>query len=186
MSRFALSATPLSGLTVVQRQPIGDSRGCFARLFCSGDLAAAGWDRPIAQINHSATSHRGTVRGLHYQLPPQAEQKLVSCLRGEVWDVAVDLRRDSPTFLAWHAVRLSADNHQALLIPEGFAHGFQTLSDEVELLYCHSAPYAAAAERGIPACDPLLDIAWPLAITELSSRDQAHPALERDWKGLSL
>jgi dTDP-4-dehydrorhamnose 3,5-epimerase len=112
--------------------------------------------------------------------------KLVSCLRGEVWDVAVDLREGSPTFLQWHAERLSADNGVALLIPEGFAHGFQTLGDDVEMLYCHSAAYTSAAEGGLHPQDPRLGIAWPVAVTELSARDAGHPAITEEFKGVRV
>jgi dTDP-4-dehydrorhamnose 3,5-epimerase len=110
--------------------------------------------------------------------------KLVSCLRGEVWDVAVDLRPDSPTYLAWHAERLSADNRQALLIPEGFAHGFQALTDDVELLYCHSAAYAPQAERGLDALDPRLAIPWPLPLAERSPRDEGLPRIDASFTGV--
>jgi dTDP-4-dehydrorhamnose 3,5-epimerase len=114
---------------------------------------------------------------MHWQRPPHAEAKLVSCLRGQVWDVAVDVRPGSPTFLRWHAERLSADNGQALLIPPGFAHGFQALSDDVELLYCHSAAHAPQTEAGLHPQDERLGIAWPLPITKLSARDAGHPRL---------
>lgn len=184
MSRFTVVDLPLSGLKRITREPMGDSRGALTRVFCADELASAGWHKPIAQINHTYTALRGTVRGLHYQLPPHAEMKLVSCLKGEVWDVAIDLRAGSPTFLQWHAERLSADNHHALLIPEGFGHGFQTLSDDVEMLYCHSAAYASHAERGIHPQDAPLEIAWPLHITELSPRDATHPKLEVHFEGL--
>ena len=112
--------------------------------------------------------------------------KLVSCIRGEVWDVAVDLRKDSPTFLHWHAERLSADNHCALLIPEGFAHGFQTLSEECELLYLHSTAYSAESESGLNIVDPLLNIEWPLSITEASERDTKHLMISNDFEGLDI
>ncbi|MDZ7804392.1 MAG: dTDP-4-dehydrorhamnose 3,5-epimerase family protein [Thiohalophilus sp.] len=128
MSRLQYSDTPLPGLRLIQRQRIGDHRGFMDRLFCAEELAEAGWVRPIAQINHTYTHRRGTVRGMHFQSPPHAEMKLVTCLRGAVWDVAIDLRPDSPTFLAWHGEELSPDNQRALLIPEGFAHGFQALT----------------------------------------------------------
>jgi len=177
MSRFIVSDTPLAGLKQVQRTPLGDSRGFLARLFCAEELAAAGWAGPVAQINHTHTARRGTVRGMHFQRAPHAETKLVSCLRGMVFDVAVDLRPQSPTFGRWHAVRLSADNACALLIPPGFAHGFQALCDDVELLYCHSAPHAPAAEGGLDPQDAALAVAWPLPVSELSVRDAAHPAL---------
>ena len=149
MSRFEITETPLSGLKLVTRRRVGDARGFLSRIFCADDLREGGWIKPIAQVNHTFTEHRGTLRGLHFQHPPHAEMKLVSCLRGEVWDVAVDLREGSPTFLQWHAATLSAGNGQALLIPEGFAHGFQTLSDEVEMLYCHSTAYTSGAEGGL-------------------------------------
>lgn len=184
MGRFTVTDLPLHGLKLVQRQRMGDSRGFLARLFCAEELAAAGWSGPIAQLNHTLTSRRGTVRGLHFQHAPHAEIKLVSCLRGRIWDVAVDLREDSPTFGRWHAEELSAENGCALLIPQGCAHGFQTLTDDVELLYCHSAAYAAHAEGGVHPNDERLAIAWPLPITELSARDAGHPRLAANFKGL--
>lgn len=177
MTRLTITDTPLPGLRLVQRQRLGDARGFLARLFCAEELRSAGWPGPIAQVNHTHTAQRGTVRGLHWQRAPQAEAKLVSCLRGSVWDVAVDLREGSPTFGRWFAATLSAENANALLIPPGFAHGFQALSDDAELLYCHSAPFVAAAEAGLhPQCKTLA-IAWPLPITLLSDRDAAHPRL---------
>ena len=150
------------------------------------ELAQAGWTRPVAQANLTLTRTRGTVRGMHYQLPPDAEMKLVRCVRGEVWDVAVDLRHGSPTFLQWHAERLSADNMAALLIPEGCAHGFQALTDDVEMLYLHSMPFAPASERGIGALDPLVGIRWPLPIAAMSDRDRGFPPLSKDFQGVTL
>jgi len=123
------------------------------------------------------------VRGLHFQHPPHAEDKLVSCLRGEVFDVAVDLRQGSATFLQWHAEILSADNARSLLIPQGFAHGFQTLTDDCELLYLHSRAYAAGAEGALNVRDPALAIRWPLAFTDISERDAQHPLLTREFTG---
>jgi dTDP-4-dehydrorhamnose 3,5-epimerase len=183
MSRFVVTETPLAGLRLVQRQRMGDARGFLARLFCAEELASAGWPGPVAQINQTLTARRGTVRGLHFQHSPHAEAKLVSCLRGSVFDVALDLRSGSPGFGRWHAVTLSADNGMALLIPAGFAHGFQALEDGVELLYCHSAPYAPAAEGGLHPQDPALAIAWPLPPAELSARDAAHPGLDPQFEG---
>ena len=170
--------TPLAGVKRVQRYCVGDTRGFLSRLFCAQELAAFGWSKPVAQINHTWTQHRGTVRGLHYQNPPDAEMKLVSCLRGEVWDVAVDLRANSPTYLHWHAEHLSASNHCAMLIPEGCAHGFQALSDDVELLYCHSMAYAPASDAGLHALDNRLAIRWPLPVALLSARDARHPSVD--------
>jgi dTDP-4-dehydrorhamnose 3,5-epimerase len=184
MSRFAIVDLPLAGLKRVERMPIADSRGSFSRLFCADDLAAAGWTGPVAQINQSVTLRAGSVRGLHYQNAPHQEMKLVTCLRGAVWDVAVDLRAGSPTFLAWHGETLSAENHRALLIPPGFAHGFQTLTEEAELLYCHSAAYAPGAEGALNLLDPRLAIDWPRPIGEISERDRDHPRLSADFEGL--
>lgn len=184
MSQFTITDLPLAGLKRLQRQSLGDARGFLARLFCSQELQGAGWTQPIAQINHTFTAKQGTVRGLHFQRLPHAEMKLVSCIRGAVWDVAVDLRVDSPTFLQWHAEQISAENGCALLIPEGFAHGFQALSDDVELLYCHSMAYAAQAEDGLNPKDPSLGIAWPLPITELSVRDTGHALIGADFEGV--
>jgi len=127
MSRLAIQATPIAGLKIIQRTTISDTRGFLSRIFCADELASAGWVWPIAQINHTLTKIPGTVRGMHFQFPPRAEAKLVSCIRGAVWDVAVDIRRGSPTYLNWPAEELSAANQRALLIPPGFAHGFQTL-----------------------------------------------------------
>ncbi len=183
-ARFDLIDTPLRGVTLVQRKPLGDSRGYLERVFCAGELEALFAQRPVAQINHTLTARQGTVRGLHFQHPPHAECKFVSCIKGAVFDVAVDLRRGSPSFLAWHGEFLSAENHRSLFIPEGFAHGFQTLADDVEMLYLHSAPYNAGAEGAVNARDPRLSVAWPGDITELSDRDAAHPFLSEDFTGL--
>lgn len=185
-SRFDLGATPLAGLLVIRRQPVGDARGHLERLYCATELAAIAPGQAIVQINRTLTVRRGTVRGMHFQRPPHAETKIVSCLRGEVWDVAVDVRAGSPTFLRWHAQILSADNHTALAIPAGFAHGFQTLTDHCEMLYFHTATYHPEAEDALNASDPALAIRWPLAITETSPRDAAHPLLNPDFMGVEL
>lgn len=186
MKRFVVTDLPLTGLKLVERRTLGDSRGFLSRLFCAEELAFIGWQKPIAQINLTFTATSGTVRGLHFQVPPHAEMKLVSCLRGRIWDVAVDLRRSSPTFLQWHGEELSAANRRALLLPEGFAHGFQALTDDVELLYCHSAAYHEAAEGGLNPRDPMLSVAWPLEIMELSDRDARHPMIGQDFTGFVI
>ncbi len=186
MKRFTVTDLALDGLKLVERQRLGDARGFLSRLFCAEELGAVGWNRPVAQINHTYTARCGAVRGMHFQAPPDAEMKLVSCIRGEVWDVAIDLRAGSRTFLHWRAERLAAENGRALLIPEGFAHGFQALSDDAELLYCHSAAYNAKVESGLNPRDPKLAIAWPLQITELSARDAQHPLLNEQFAGVGL
>lgn len=186
MNRFHVTQTKLAGLFVIERRAIADTRGSFARLFCGDELRECGWSKPIAQINHTITRRRGAVRGLHFQRPPHAEIKQVTCIRGEVWDVAVDVRKNSPTFLHWHAEKLSAENHRSLLIPEGFAHGFQALSEDVELIYFHSAAHAQNYEAGLDVRDVKLAISWPLPIIELSPRDQAHPAIDTGFEGVEL
>lgn len=186
MSRFTITETGIEGLRLVRRQRLGDERGFLSRLFCAEELAPAGWRKPVAQINHTWTQARGTVRGMHFQHPPHAEMKLVTCLRGAVWDVGLDLRAGSATFLQWRAVELSADNGNALLIPEGLAHGFQALTDDCELLYLHTEPYAAQAEDGLSATDPALGIEWPLPIALQSERDRHHPGIAPEFTGLDL
>jgi dTDP-4-dehydrorhamnose 3,5-epimerase len=177
-------STPISGVYVACSKPIGDTRGQFARLFCREVLGKAHQDRPIVQINRSITARPGAVRGLHFQCPPFAEAKWVRCLHGRVFDVAVDLRRGSPTFLKYFSVELSGARMNALFIPEGCAHGFQVLEPDSELLYLHSAPYNAAHEAGIRWDDPRTAIPWPLAVTDISARDLNHPFLTSDFEGL--
>jgi dTDP-4-dehydrorhamnose 3,5-epimerase len=185
MARFNFRATPIAGLMLVERQHQEDSRGFLSRLYCAEEFGEIGVRVPISQINHTLTRHKGTVRGLHYQLPPHAETKLVSCLRGEIFDVAVDLRSNSPTFLKWHGEILSAANRRSLVIPEGFAHGFQTLSNDCELLYLHTAAYEPTSEAGVNANDPRLKIEWPIEITEMSDRDRSHPMLSTEFSGVA-
>ncbi len=178
-------STALQGVVVVETTPVVDRRGAFTRLFCDRELATIIEDRRIVQINHSLTSAVGAVRGLHYQRPPHAEMKLVRCLKGGVWDVAVDLRAGSPTFLQWHAEELTPGNGRILVIPEGCAHGFQVLEAQSELLYLHTASYTPAAEGGLSYDDPRLGIPWPLSVADLSDRDHRHSPIAPDFPGIS-
>jgi dTDP-4-dehydrorhamnose 3,5-epimerase len=184
--RFEFGETGIEGLKIVTRISIGDERGSLARLFCSDELALAGWRGPVAQVNHTVTRQAGAIRGMHFQYPPAAEFKLVSVVRGEVYDVAVDLRKGSDTFLCWHGEHLSAANRRALLIPEGFAHGFQTLTDDCELLYLHSNAYVAESEGGLNALDPRVGIDWPQPITIRSARDSSHPYIAAHFDGIEV
>lgn len=186
MSRFDFIPTPLAGLMLVQRKAIEDHRGFLSRFYCAEEFRAAGITKPVAQINHTLTRQRGAVRGLHFQHPPHAEAKLVSCLKGEILDVAVDLRRDSPTFLHWHGEILSAANRKSLLIPEGYAHGFQALTEDCELIYLHTAAYHPEAEGALNVAEPKLNITWPLPIDDLSDRDRNHPFIKADFQGIVL
>lgn len=182
--RLRVEALPIAGLRRVGRVGTADERGLFVRLFCAEELVTAGWPGTLAQVNLSRTYRRGTLRGLHFQRPPHAEAKLVSCIRSRVFDVALDLRPESPTFGRWHGEVLDAARGDALLIPPGCAHGFQALEDDVELVYCHSVPHVAAAEGGLHALDGTLSIAWPLPVTLLSARDRALPGWTEVARGL--
>jgi dTDP-4-dehydrorhamnose 3,5-epimerase len=182
--RFKLRPQGIEGVMLVERERLEDERGYFSRLFCEDELQASGWPGPVAQINHSLTLKRGTVRGMHYQYPPHLEAKIVTCLRGVAWDVALDLRAGSPTFLRWCAVELSPENRLSLLVPAGCAHGFQALTDEVELVYCTSTPYVADADSGVNPLDPVVSIDWPLAVSVLSDKDRLRPMIGPAFGGL--
>ena len=169
---------PLAGAFRIDLEPRGDSRGFFARLFCAEEFAAHGLKSVFVQSNTSFSAARGTLRGLHFQRPPAAEAKLLRCLRGAIFDVIVDLRDGSDTFGRWHGERLDDENRSMIYAPEGFAHGFQTLTDGVEMLYLHSAPYSAPNEGGLRWDDPSVAIEWPLDVTEQSARDAGFPTLD--------
>ncbi len=179
-------ASPLTGLMVVETTPHFDPRGAFARLYCERELSSLVQHRRIAQVNYSRTARVGAVRGMHFQHPPYAEMKLVRCIKGRVWDVAVDLRKRSPTFLQWHAEELTPINARMVVIPEGFAHGFQVIEPESELLYLHTAFYTLSAEGGVRYDDPRINIRWPLRVTELSERDSRHAPIDSNFQGLEL
>ena len=174
-----LRRTTINGVFELVGQPFVDARGAFLNAFRAQEEAfVRSWgDRGIAQVNLSRSEALGTIRGLHLQAPPHSEAKLVRCLKGRVWDVAVDLRRDSTTYGHWQAVELSAERGNALLIPEGCAHGFQVLEPGSELLYLHSGAWVPEAETGVRWNDPHLAIAWPLAVSEISERDRLLPLL---------
>lgn len=169
---------PLDGAYRIEMERRGDERGFFARAFCIEEFAAQGLETNWAQCNISFSAQAGTVRGLHFQRPPMAEVKLVRCVRGAIWDVIVDLRSGSPTFGRWHGERLDDDNRSMVYIPHGFAHGFQTLTSDVEMLYFHSASYSPAHEGGLRWNDHSVAIEWPLALTEQSQRDAGFPDLK--------
>jgi len=177
-------ATAIAGVFEVRHDVRSDVRGRFKRQYCEREFAAAGLNTRWVQINHSVTLGRGSIRGLHFQRPPHAEAKLVSCPVGGAFDVAVDLRRNSETFLNWTAVEI--DERTSLYIPEGCAHGFQALTDEVHLIYQHSAAYAPEAEGGVRHDDPALAIAWPLPIGTVSDRDRAFPSIGVGFEGVTL
>jgi dTDP-4-dehydrorhamnose 3,5-epimerase len=168
---------PLEGAYIIEQKTFQDDRGLFARIFCQHELQEIGHTKPIVQINHSITFEKGTLRGMHFQCPPRAEIKLVKCISGSVFDVMVDLRTLSPTFGKWHGEVLSSDNMKIVYIPEGFAHGFQTLAENVELLYLHTEYYDPEYESGVAFDDPDMGIDWPLPITMISAKDRNLPLL---------
>ncbi|MGE0431095.1 MAG: dTDP-4-dehydrorhamnose 3,5-epimerase [Planctomycetota bacterium] len=167
--------TPLQGATLIEPELRGDERGFFARLFCQREFAQHGLATAFVQVNDSMSKEVGTLRGMHYQLAPAAETKLVRCIRGSLWDCIVDLRDDSPTFLKWFGVELSADSRKMLYVPRGFAHGFLTLAPDTEVLYLVDAFYDPALERGLRWDDPRIAIDWPAQPQIVSDKDRAHP-----------
>jgi dTDP-4-dehydrorhamnose 3,5-epimerase len=183
--RFKFHECPMKGLVEMERVASGDERGWFERMFCQDELKEVFGDRKIVQVNRTMTAEVGVVRGMHSQSAPHAELKMVSCLRGEVFDVAVDLRRGSPTFLHWHGVNLSADNRRSLLIPEGFAHGFQTLTTDCEMLYFHTAMFEEGAEFRVHPNEPRVGVEWPEEISLMSERDTKCPFLDELFEGVS-
>lgn len=181
-----IQETSIAGAFTVQSYPRFDHRGRFARLFDRDLLRSVHEDRTIVQVNHSLTREVGAIRGLHFQCRPHLEAKWVRCLRGRIFDVAVDLRRGSTTFLRHFALELSSDAANMFLIPEGCAHGFQVLEPDTELLYFHTARYAPEGEGGVRWDDPRLGINWPLAPTDISERDRKHQFLTDDFEGLQV
>ena len=178
MNRFEQKKLPISGLVEVRQIPIKDERGFFSRLFCKDDFLDFGFTNKISQINHTFTKEAGSIRGMHFQYPPSMETKLVICIKGSIFDVAVDIRKNSPTFLHWNAVELSAESHNSFLIPKGFAHGFQTLVKEVELIYLHDNSYNKSLESGLNPYDPSLKIEWPKKTNLISQKDSDFPYIK--------
>lgn len=174
LSRFIVSETTLSGLTRIVRKPFTDQRGEFSRMYCAKEFRLIGIEETIQQINHSHSRKTGTIRGLHYQKPPYQETKIITCIKGAIYDVAVDIRKNSPTFLKWHSVTLSAENGELLVVGPGFAHGFQTLENDSEIIYFVTAQYEPSAEGGLQPFDTRLNINWPLVPSEISNKDARH------------
>jgi dTDP-4-dehydrorhamnose 3,5-epimerase len=175
MGSMKFHPTPLSDLIVVETTRVEDERGQFSRVFCEAECAVLRPGLRWVQINVSLTYAKGTVRGMHFQYPPADEAKLIRCLRGRVFDVAVDLRAGSPTYLHWHGVELDESGTIQFFIPEGFAHGFQALTDDAQLLYLHSAAWDREKEGGLRHDDPALAIVWPLQVARMSDKDQNLP-----------
>ena len=167
--------TKVAGAFLIEPEPIADERGFFARTWCREEFTDHGLTGELAQANISFNHRKGTLRGLHYQAAPHAEAKLVRVTRGAIWDLALDLRRDSPTYLAWFGAELSDANRHQLYVPEGCAHGFLTLTDDAEVAYQMSAPYAPQAARGVRFDDPAFAIEWPGEVVVVNDRDRTYP-----------
>ncbi|MDZ4795735.1 MAG: dTDP-4-dehydrorhamnose 3,5-epimerase [Bacteroidota bacterium] len=176
--------TSLAGSYTIDLEPRSDERGWFARYYCKDEFQKIGHTKEWVQMNHSVTHKKASIRGMHFQVHPYKEIKLLRCTAGSVYDVIIDLRKGSATFLQWTGVELSAANKKMLYIPEGFAHGFQCLEDDCELIYHHSEFYQPAAESGIRYNDPLINIKWPLPLTVISPRDAQHAYLDEQFKGI--
>ena len=180
------SETAIHGCYRIGCEPVTDERGIFFRAFDKKEFQRIGLTKEFVQHNVSINARKGTLRGMHYQQPPHSESILIQCIAGRVFDVVVDLRKDSATFLKWISVELSATAFNQVLIPEGCAHGFQTLEDHSVLLYYHTHYYAKDSERGIRPDDPLLQIHFPVPVSVISERDRNHPLLDITFKGIEV
>lgn len=173
--------TPLPGAYTIDLEKRGDDRGFFARFFCVNEFKQHELETNFVQINNSLSANKGTLRGMHYQLAPNAETKVVRCIRGSLYDVILDLRPQSPTFGKWFGAELTAENRRMMYVPEGFAHGFLTLEDDTEALYLVSAMYAPERERGVRWNDPKFNIEWPMQPVIVSEKDQNHPDFDPEY-----
>jgi dTDP-4-dehydrorhamnose 3,5-epimerase len=177
---------PIVGAYEILLSPFRDERGVFSRVYCQEELAAIGHTKTIVQVNHSLNKEKATIRGMHFQHAPFAEIKIIRCLKGKVFDVMVDLRRNSVSFLQWHAVELSPDKYNLVYIPEGCAHGFQTLEPDSELLYFHTAAYNRASEGALRYDDPVPGIQWPLPPVNISEKDKSYALLDTSFTGVTV
>ena len=178
--------TKLKDLYIIKLEPFQDNRGFFSRVFCKNELKEIGLNKEIVQINQSLTKTKGTIRGMHFQYPPRTEVKIIKCVRGLIFDVAVDIRKNSPSFLQWHSEILSNENFKMLYIPEGFAHGFQALENNSEIIYFNSEFYSPECEGGIRYNDPKIKINWPMEPSEISKKDYNFKLIDESFKPIVL
>jgi len=178
--------TPLKGSYEITIEPFTDERGWFGRFFCDNEFKTIGHHKKWVQLNQSFTKQKGTIRGMHYQIPPYSEIKLIKCVFGAVYDIIIDLRENSPTFLKYYSTKLSRKNKKMIYVPKGFAHGFQSLTDNAELIYHHTEFYHPNSEAGLNYNDPKLNINWPLPLKTISDRDRNHLFLDPNFKGIKL
>ncbi len=178
--------TKIKDVYVIEPEPFRDHRGMFARVFCKNDIKKIGHYKEIVNINHSVTKKKGSIRGIHFQYPPKAEIKIIKCIKGSIFDVAIDLRKNSKTFLKYHSEILSAKNMKMLYIPEGFAHGFQSLEKDVELIYFTTEFYSPENEGGVRYNDPKIGIKWPLEISDISEKDKNLKLISEVFKDIEV
>jgi len=180
------SSTPLAGSFIIDLEPLSDDRGWFARTYCKKEFEQIGHHKEWVQLNHSFTAAKGSVRGMHFQYPPHTEIKMVRCIAGAIFDVIIDVRTGSSTFLQWFGTELSAANKKMLYIPAGFAHGFQTQTENCELIYHHTSFYTHGAEGGLRYDDEKLGIKWPLPFAEISDRDKNYQLISNQFSGIKI
>jgi len=186
MGKLEIESTPFNGAYVICTDAFRDDRGVFARWFCNYELKAIMNNEQILNVNFSKTISKGTIRGMHFQYPPNTETKLVRCIRGKILDVIVDIRKGSPTFLQHYSIELSDENMKMLYVPKGFAHGFQSLEDNSEIMYLVTEYYSAKNESGLNPTDKTLNIKWPIEITNISSKDKNRPEIDFNFDGIEV
>lgn len=176
--------TNIKDLYIIEPEPFIDHRGKFYRVFCENELNKIGHSKRIVNVNSSTTLKKGSIRGMHFQYPPKAEIKIVKCVSGSIFDVAVDLRKNSPTYLQWHGEILSKENLKMLYVPEGFGHGFQALEDDVEIIYFVTEFYSPENEGGVRYNDPKVNVKWPLEVVDISEKDGKIPLIDDNFKAM--
>ena len=186
MNKLTINPTSISDVYVIETDVFHDNRGAFARWFDDRELKEIIGNQQIVNVNYSKTVHKGSIRGMHFQFPPDTETKIVRCIHGKIVDTVVDIRRGSPTFLEHYSVELSEENMRMLYIPKGFAHGFQSLEDNSEIMYLVTNYYSPENESGLNPLDPKLGIEWPLPVADMSIKDKERPYLVDSFKGISL
>lgn len=179
-------STDIKDIKIITFKRLIDERGAFKRIYCVNEFLNIGFKKEIMQINHTFTNIKGTFRGFHFQKPPYTETKIITCLKGKIYDIAVDLRKNSPTFFKWMAVELTEQNNKMIYIPDGFAHGFQTLEDNTELLYFHTQIYKPEYEDAINFMDTALNLSLPYKVTEISEKDKNIPFKESIFDGIDI
>lgn len=184
MNKFNIIEEPMNDLKLLKTIPMIDERGYFERMLCTDEFKEIGLTKPIVNINHSLTKEKGTIRGMHYQCKPKTETKIIKCIKGSILDVVIDIRENSPTFLHNYTIELNHSNDLMLYIPEGFAHGFQSLEDNTEIIYFVTNSYSQELESGLNPFDNKLSIKWPLECSFISNKDKLSPFIDNNFSGI--